>query len=127
MTPAIPNPDLNEGVLPPPGADLRTIWKFARKFDGYQYIEAHPPPDPPASGNLVAWLGRLANPALGAYHRDGSLPKTLSELRACLFFESRRVHHLGSAKGGYDEAAWSPYIHALVKAIRLQVQAGEMG
>lgn len=127
MTPEIPNCDLTEGDLPPPSADFRTIWKFARTFDGYEFVKAHPPPDPPASGNLVNRLGRLANPALAAYRRDGSLPQTLNDPRACLFFESRRFHHQGSAKGGYDEAAWTHYIHALVEAIRREVRAGESG
>jgi hypothetical protein len=125
MTPEIPNPDLTEGDIPPLGADLQAMWKFARTFDGYEYIKAHPPLDPPSSGNLVNWLARLANSALAAYHRDGSLPKTLSELRSCLFFESRRCHHQGSARSGYDEAAGSPYIHALVEAIRRKVRVRE--
>jgi len=122
----LPNDELTEGVIPSSDADLRAVCEFARTFDGYSYVGAQPKADPTWPDNLVWRLGHMANTPRGAFHRDGNLPTTLSELRACLFFEARRRHHLNSAKGGYDDAAYHPFIRALVEAIRRKVQVGEL-
>lgn len=122
MPSEIPNSKLSEDDLPPVNADMMTIWIFARTFDGYDYIESRPPSEHEAPSNSLHRLSRFANSANAAFHNDKRLPKTLSDLRACLFFEFRRARHLGSAKGGYDEGSSMPYFHALVEAIRQKVR-----
>jgi hypothetical protein len=42
-------------------------------------------------------LTMLANAASSRYRHEGTLPATLTELRACLFFEHRRAVHFGAA------------------------------
>jgi hypothetical protein len=88
-------------------------------FDGYRFMES------PAT----AKLGAFANGALRTYEQDKVLPQTLSELRACLFFEGRRWHHVGSAVGGYEafdvDGRAMTYIHALLEAIAQKIRDGE--
>jgi hypothetical protein len=106
MFPTVPNSDLHQRDLPPPGADWEEIVRFAHKFDGYEHWEAD-------------WgCAVVANIALGM---QSELPQlSLNELRSCLFFEARRYHHFG----------WDPepvildYIRDLVERIRTKVDAG---
>src|SRR5208283_4299992 len=70
----------------------QSLFQFAMSFDGYSFMES------PGT----AKLGAIANRAMRTYEQEKSLPQTLSELRACLFFEGRRWRHVGSAVGGYE-------------------------
>jgi hypothetical protein len=116
----IANTELTEQDLPPPDADEVAMWRFARTFDGYRYIESKPPIP---SGHLVAKLGALANSARGDYFKSGkvALPKTLADLRACLFFEWRRLHHQDISA----DREMMAYLNALVASIRQKVRAGK--
>ncbi len=116
----IANAELTEQDLPVHAADEETIWKFARTFGGYKHIESRPPIP---SEHPVAKLGWLANSARGDYFKSGrvALPKTLGDLRACLFFERRRLHHQSISA----EHEMMVYLHALVECIRQKVRAGE--
>src|SRR5271166_5264588 len=63
------------------------LMQFAMSFDGYCFMESP----------TTLKLGAFANRAMRTYEQEQLLPVSLSELRACLFFEGRRWHHLGSA------------------------------
>jgi hypothetical protein len=116
----IANVELTEQDLPAPNADEEAMWKFARTFDGYRCIESKPPIP---SEHPVAKLGALANSARGDYFKSGKvvLPKTLADLRACLFFEWRRLHHQGISA----DHEMMAYLHAILESIRQIVRAGE--
>ena len=100
----IANTNLAEHDLPPPGADWEPINAFAHTFNGYAYSEK---------------LHEIGNDASAAFEQSQALPESLSELRACLFYEARRWRHYGYDPG---ETAMR-YIHALVEAIRIHVRA----
>ena len=124
----ITNADLNERDLPPfnSGWDQPLI-KFARSLNGYRYImDSQPSPE---NTQAIQRLGALANRAKRAYDEEKSLPQSLSDLRACLFFEERRWHHLGSAVGSYEAfdkgGRAMSYIHALLEAIARRIRGGE--
>ena len=116
----ITNADLTESDLP-----LFTnkwdqpLMKFAMSFDGYCFMESP----------TTQRLGSFANQAMRTYEKENSLPQSLSELRACLFFEGRRWHHLGSATGAYEafdkDGRAMRYIHALLEAIARKIRDGE--
>ena len=59
----------------------------------------------------------LANNAIKRWRENGDLPKSLRDLRCCLFFEQRRWHHFGY---GFDEETLR-YAMALVEAIGAHV------
>jgi hypothetical protein len=100
----ITNANLTEADLPPPDADWGQINEFAHTFNGYTY-----------SGKLH----EIGDGASAAFEQSHTLPESLSELRACLFYEARRSRHYGYDPG---EAAMK-YIQALVEAIRSHVRA----
>jgi hypothetical protein len=87
--------------VPGPDATWAQITRFGSEVDGYR-----------SHGNA---LGDLANASVEFFRRNGSIDPTiaLDDLRACLFFETRRYHHFGHAPGMDD----TPYIRALVLAI----------
>src|SRR4051794_15362130 len=62
-------------------------------FDGYCFI----------GGSTTQELGGFANRAIQAFQQEKLLPQSLSEFRACLFFEGRRWHHLNRSPGGYGD------------------------
>src|SRR5688572_5778409 len=84
------NAELTEGEIPP----LMSRWderliRFALSFDGYEYVANQP-------GNVpVSRLARFAHPAVRVFAATSSLPDSLSlsDLRACLFWEQRRDRH----------------------------------
>jgi hypothetical protein len=100
----IADANLTELDLPPSGSDWEQINVFAHTFNGYTY-----------SGRLH----EIGDGASAAFEQSHTLPKLLSELRACLFYEARRSRHYGYDPG---EAAMK-YIQALVEAIRSHVRA----
>jgi hypothetical protein len=106
----IPNGELTLDRIPAPGADyFDVISEFALTFNGYGYY-----PDT---------CGEIANDAIERYGDCGVVPDSLSELRACLFYEQRRWRHFGEDL----DAEALEYIHALVEAIRTEVAAGDLG
>jgi hypothetical protein len=105
----IPNPELALDHIPAPDADYYgVISEFALTFNGYDYY-----PDTCAD---------IANRAIERHGDCGAVPDSLSELRACLFYEQRRWRHLDE---DLDVEAIK-YIHALVDAIRAKVAAGNL-
>ncbi len=96
----IPNHALQLADIPTPAADVSTFLDFALTFDGYRYC---------GSSAACAELARTAG------------PKSLSELRATLFYNQRTAYHL---------SAWTDYeehheeLARLISAIRDQVVSG---
>jgi hypothetical protein len=103
----IPNGELTEGDIPPPGAAWRDIIPFALTFDGYQYW-----------GSLTRCFG-VAERHRSAYERDGSIPSSLVDLRTCLFAAQRSWWQSGEWPMEGRELA---HVQALVEGIRLAVR-----
>ena len=89
----IPNRELTENHIPNPDSDYQEIQEFALTFNGYD----------------------LQNCAEIANSKSA---KTLTELRASLFFEQRRYRHFGYFPSGKD----LNYIINLVTKIRTKIQ-----
>lgn len=95
----IANDDLTPVQVPGDTAEWRELESFALSFDGY-----------------AAFHGRLDElSALAARHLSaGTVPETLDELRACLFFHQRSWRHVGDVP---DEPTLR-HLRALCRAIR---------
>jgi hypothetical protein len=106
----IPNTLLIEKDIPTRRAAWKNILPFAHTFNGYEHWGSV------QKCREIAKLGVELHKA----HQD--LTQSLTDLRTCLFFEARRWKHLEKApnKTGME------YIHALVEAIRVRVQAKEL-
>lgn len=96
-----PNDGLRLDDIPGPEADWYTIGTFALTFNGYEEC-----------GSFEE-CARIANEAR---------PTTLTELRACLFFEQRRWRHFGDEPDEEDMT----YIKGLVEQISTKVAAGDL-
>ena len=123
----IANPDLTEQDLPQfTGEWDRPLIQFAWSFNGYEYAALVLLPKGQSARSK---LSRLSNRTRETYFREQSLPQSLSELRACLFFEQRKWHFLASAVGSYElynaDGKVMNYIRALLEAIATKVRAGE--
>ena len=123
----IANAELTERDLPHFNNEWdQPLMRFAMSFNGYRFMT-----NMPSAENIPAkhGLGEFANLAMQTYEQKQSLPQSLSELRACLFFEGRRWHYLGSAIGAYEafdkEGKATSYIHALLEAIARKIRDGE--
>jgi hypothetical protein len=105
----IPNTELHKRDAPAVTAPWPEIEQFALSLNGYKEIGDEP-------------CGQLANEVLETWSQDGAIPHelTLTELRACLFFEQRRYHF---GWGPYEEDM--PYIRALLDSIRKKAEADE--
>jgi hypothetical protein len=103
------NSDLTPDQVPA-SDDEFAIMKFALTFDGYRH-----------HGSFEA-CADACNAAGRRYFADGRLPATLSELRACLFFEQRRWHHYGDS----PDAEARGYMGALLDAIRDHVARADL-
>jgi len=103
----IANSDLIERDLPSANARWDDIQEFALSFNGYKYSNK---------------CGEFANKAVAAFREDKSLPRSLSDLRACLFFEQRRWRHFDEE----PDIETMVYIHALIEAIREKVKNKEL-
>jgi hypothetical protein len=101
----IPNEELVTEKLPLPSASWREIGWFALTFNGYEHW-----------GSFEA-CGEIAEKCRQSFLAGKLLPKDLTVLRTCLFFEQRRWRHFGYEP---DEAGMR-YIHALVESIRENV------
>ena len=129
MTPfkEIPNAALTELDLPLANDKwYGPLFQFAMSFDGYRFIASKPSSD---NTTALQRLGAFANDAMRTYEQRKLLPQSLSELRACLFFEGRRWHHIGSAAGGYEAfdkgGRAMNYVHALLEAITHKIRCEE--
>jgi hypothetical protein len=96
----IPNGALTIADVPSPASSWHKIVMFAHMFNGYEH-----------------W-GSFERAAKIANRRS---PQTLTELRTCLHFETRRWRHFGEDP---DETAMV-YIRGLLYAIRAKVERGE--
>jgi len=97
----IPNKSLRLEDIPWPVDHRYPLDSFALTFNGYKEC-----------GSFEE-CARIANDAQ---------PTTLTELRACLFFEQRRWRHFGV---GPDEDAIT-YMWSLVERIRAKVMANDL-
>ena len=93
----IPNESLKVEQVPPDNADWSEIQTFALTYDGYTEFGS------------VAVIGKLANKRC---------PSTLTEYRACLFFEQRRWRHFAEE----PDPESLTYIRRLVAGIRQHLQ-----
>ena len=80
MIDEIHNTDLRLEQIPSATSDFSKIWEFALTFDGY---------------NRIKDIGVFANKTASEFEVDQATVKKLSltELRACLFYEQRRNRH----------------------------------
>ena len=100
MPDEIHNTDLRLDQIPPIDSDYSHIAGFALTFDGYSRIKD---------------IALFANKIVEKFHEDQSATEklTLTELRACLFYEQRRYHHFGEDPDGEDR----DYINKLLLEI----------
>jgi hypothetical protein len=103
----VPNSELRLEDIPAADADWCAHADFAHSFFAYEQV----------GPSLTA----LANAASQRFRKEGALPVTLTELRACLFFEHRRSVHFGAPS---DEMR--AYAKALLAAIRDKVKHGAL-
>jgi hypothetical protein len=105
MPDEIHNTDLRLDQIPPIDSDYSAIAGFALSFNGYSRIKD---------------IALFANKITDKFHEDHSIiaKLTLSELRACLFYEQRRHRHFGEDPEGEDR----DYINKLVVEITKRVE-----
>jgi hypothetical protein len=106
----ISNAQLLEADLPARRATWIKILPFALTFDGYEHW-----------GSFKK-CREIADFGVRLHRKQEPLGQSLTDLRTCLFFESRRWKHLEKdpTKKGMN------YVHALVEAIRLRVLTKEI-
>jgi hypothetical protein len=107
----IPNSQLLSADLPSRRAAWKNIIPFAHSFNGYE------------QWGSVQKCREVSRLGIAQYKAKRDLDQSLTELRTCLFFEARRWKHLEKD----PNKACLVYVHALVEAIRLRVQAKELG
>ena len=105
----ISNAQLLETDIPARRATWVKIRTFARTFDGYVHW-----------GSFKK-CREVADIGVSLHRKHEPLIQSLTDLRTCLFFESRRWKHLEKdpTQKGME------YIHALVEQIRVRVLANE--
>ena len=105
MPEEIHNTDLRIDQIPPINSDYTTIAGFALSFDGYSRIKD---------------ISIFANKIVEEVKNDKSITEklTLTELRACLFYEQRRYRHYGEEPEGEDR----DYIKGLLLEITKRVE-----
>ncbi len=107
----IPNSQLNVKDIPTGNAAWKRIIPFAMTFNGY------------AHWGSFKKCREVASVGVKLYRSKLELNQSLTDLRTCLFFEVRRWTHYKkdpTPKG-------MEYIHALLDAIRVRVDANEIG
>lgn len=104
----VPSDGLLLADVPGPNATWSEITWFAAHFNGYEHY-----------GNRG--VAEMANASVQYWDDRQQIDDRLDldKLRGCLFFESRRYHHFSHAPG----ADATPYLRALVEAIRARVAA----
>ena len=105
----IPNTQLIEKDIPSARATWKKIEPFALTFNGYKHW------------GTFKKCREVADQGVKLYRGRQALNQSLTDLRTCLFFESRRWKHYekNPTKKGME------YIRALVEAIRVRIQARE--
>ena len=108
MEDEILNIDLRGDQIPSTLSDFTEISIFALTFDGYGRIKD---------------IGSFANKISNEYDKDQTniTKLSLTELRACLFYEQRRSHHAGDEPGRLTRE----YINSLLKEIVIRVEDRE--
>jgi hypothetical protein len=106
----IPNSQLQEDDLPSSRASWTKIAPFAQSFNGYEHCGS------------VQKCREVANQGVILHKGNKDLNQSLTDLRTCLFFEARRWKHLEKK----PTRSGLKYIHALLDAIRVRVQAKEL-
>ena len=106
MPEVVPNENLKASVVPPRTAPWHVIGEFALTFNGYEIIGQKE-------------CGTLANRVKKEFSANAASLQGLSltELRACLFFEQRRFHHFGEEPEGDGRV----FVNALLEAIQQKV------
>jgi hypothetical protein len=107
----IPNSQLRNGDLPSRRAAWKNIIPFAHSFNGYEHW-----------GSFKK-CREVARQGVALHKANRALNQSLTDLRTCLFFEARRWKRLDKA----PSKAGLLYIYALVEAIRMRVNAKELG
>ena len=98
----IPNEQLDIAKIPSAGAPLDRIWRFALTLNGYEHFDSESQPD---------GCAELAN---------SRQARTLTELRASLFFEQRSWRMSGNEPEGLEMI----YVRSLLWRIRQCVRQG---
>jgi hypothetical protein len=93
--------ELREEDVPPSYADWAAYARFAVTFEPREKDEC----------------GELANWALARWRRTGELPRTLEQLRSCLWFEHRRWRYHGED----PDPGTMRYCAALVREMRSMI------
>jgi hypothetical protein len=108
---SIPNSQLIAKDIPSQRASWKKIEPFALTFNGYKHWGSFKKCREVAERGVKLYRGQQA-----------LTHQTMTDLRTCLFFESRRWKHYEKApsKKGME------YIRTLVEAIRLRVAAKEI-
>lgn len=107
----IPNSQLIEGDIPSHRASWKKIQPFALTFNGVKHWGS------------VKRCREISNEGVKLYRKQKELTQSLTELRTCLFVQSRLLKH-------YEKSPTKKrmeYIHILVEAIRVRVLAKEIG
>ncbi len=105
MPDRILNADLTAARVPSVHAEYKIIAEFALTFDGYERFEK---------------VADFSNNTLARCQADRDCLKklTLTELRACLFYEQRRYRHMDEEPENGDRE----YMNELLDAIRTCVK-----
>jgi hypothetical protein len=106
----IPNSQLIETDIPHQNASWKKIEPFALTFNGYKHWGS------------FRKCREVAKEGVKLYREKKDMAQSLTDLRTCLFFESRRWKHYekSPSKKGME------YVHTLVEAIRGHVTAKNM-
>jgi len=101
---AVPNAQLRVHGIPDRGDSWDAVSSFSLSYDGYAYWDD---------------VSELATRCIRAWTRDHTLPGSIDEARACLFYEQRRWHHFGEDPNGRG----AQYVWALLDTLRSLVAA----
>jgi hypothetical protein len=101
---AVPNAQLRVHGIPDRGDPWDAVSSFSLSYDGYAYWDD---------------VSELATRRIRAWTRDHTLPNSIDEVRACLFYEQRRWHHFGEDPNGRG----AQYVWALLDTLRSLVAA----
>jgi hypothetical protein len=101
---AVPNGQLRVHGIPDRGDPWDAVSSFSLSYDGYAYWDD---------------VSELATRWVRGWTRDRTLPTSIDEVRACLFYEQRRWHHFGEEPNGRG----AQYVWALLDTVRSLVAA----
>jgi hypothetical protein len=99
---AVPNSQVKVHTIPDHGDSWDAVSSFALSYDGYAYWDD---------------VSELATRSIRSWTRHHTLPTSIDELRACLFYEQRRWHHFGEDPNGRGAL----YVWALLDRLRVLV------